>query len=104
MSFYFRLMEHHFDTKVAEQVGVIPAIVYYNIRYWCKKNEANEQHYYDGHYWTYNSLAAFKELFPYLTARQIEYALKKLIDSGFILKGNYSKNPYNKTTWYADIR
>ena len=94
-------MNHSFDVDVARKYGVHSAILLQNIVFWCQKNKANGMHEYDGNYWTYNSKKAFAELFPYMTARQIEYALKRLIDDGIIVTGNYNANAYDRTLWYA---
>ena len=69
--------------------------------YWVKLNEANETNYFDGDYWTYNSHRAYGELFPYMSKRQIETALQKLIENGLIKTGNYNKLAYDRTLWYA---
>ena len=94
-------MEHSFDIKIAEEYGVVPAILLKNIYYWVEKNKANNHNYNDGTYWTYNSKKAWKELFPYLTERQLEYALSKLIEAGLIITGNYNKSANDRTLWYA---
>lgn len=92
---------HYFDTNIAKEYGVNCAIILQNIDYWIKKNEANDKHYHDGCYWTYSSATAFEKLFPYMTQRQIRYALKKLRDSGIIITANYSDKQYDHTLWYA---
>ena len=94
-------MEHSFDIDIAKQYGVHSAVILKNIQFWIEKNKANEVNNYDGYYWTYNSKKAFAELFPYMTARQIDYALQKLIDDGLIITGNYNKVAYDRTLWYA---
>ena len=94
-------MEHSFDIDIAKRYGVQAAVILKNIHFWIEKNKANEVNYYDGYYWTYNSKKAFAELFPYMTARQIDYALQKLIDDGLIITGNYNKVAYDRTLWYA---
>lgn len=94
-------MEHSFDIAVAEKFGVHSAILFKHIYFWVTKNKANEKNFYDGNYWTYCSNKAFTELFPYFTSRQIDYALQKLIDEEVIITGNYNKNPYDRTLWYA---
>ena len=94
-------MQHYFDIKIAEQYGVVPAILLHNFEYWIALNKANKTHFHDGKYWTYNSKKALAELFPYLTARQIDYAIQKLIDEGIIVTGNYNKSTYDRTLWYA---
>ena len=94
-------MEHSFDVEIAEKVGVHAAVLYNNLRHWIAKNAANEQHFHDGMYWTYNSKRAFAELFPYMSERQVKTALEKLREEGYIVTGNYNGNPYDKTLWYA---
>ena len=94
-------MEHSFNIYIAKQYGVNAAVLLKNIYFWIEKNRANESNFNDGHYWTYNSKKAFAELFPYMTARQVDYALQKLIDEGIIITGNYNKVAYDRTLWYA---
>lgn len=94
-------MIHTFDTDVAELVGVNAAIIFQAISYWIKKNEANEEHYHDGSYWTYNSKSAWKLLFPYMGEKQFKSALQKLIDEGLIKTGCYNNKPFDRTLWYA---
>lgn len=94
-------MNHNFDVDIAMKYGVHSAILFNHLAFWIAKNEANKQNYFDGRYWTYNSREAFAKLFPYMTARQISYALEKLIKDGLVTTGNYNANPYDKTLWYA---
>ena len=97
-------MKYQFEKSVAEQVGVEAAILLSNIEFWVEKNAANEKHFYDGSYWTYNSKKAFADLFPFWTERQIRRLLDKLVDSGMLAKGNYNKRSYDKTLWYTSRR
>jgi hypothetical protein len=92
---------HTFDPKIAEQVGIAPAVIYQNIVWWTQKNAANEKHFYDGRYWTYNSVKAFEVLFPYLTLNQIRRSLEKLESDGLILSGSFNKSAYDRTKWYS---
>lgn len=93
--------EHHFNIKEAERYGVIQAVLLYNIRYWLKKNKANSRHDRDGRIWMYNSVSAFKELFPYLTENQIRHALKKLVEDGILIKDTFNRHNYDRTLWYS---
>lgn len=92
---------HYFDTDIAKEIGILPAILLQNINYWCEKNKANDKHLHDGFFWTYNSQKAFSELFDYASKRQIETALIKLKDDGYIITGNYNQVAYDRTLWYA---
>lgn len=94
-------MKHLFEVEIAVNYGVNAAILLENFGYWIKQNEANDINYFDGTYWTYNSRRAFRELFPYLSERQINTAIQKLIDNGLIITGNYNKSAYDRTLWYA---
>lgn len=94
-------MEHSFDIDIAQKYGIPSAVLLKHLHFWIEKNRANDTNYYDGYYWTYNSKKAFSDLFPYMTARQIDYALQKLIDDGIIVTGNYNKSAYDRTLWYA---
>lgn len=92
---------HFFDVHIAELYGVNCAVILQNIWHWIRKNEANGMNFYDGYYWTYNSTKAFKDLFPYLSQKQIETALKKLRDEHILITGNYNAVKYDRTLWYA---
>ena len=94
-------MKHIFDVEIAKKYGVHAAVILENIGYWVHRSEANDTNFYDGYYWTYNSKRAIAELFPYLTERQTEFALQKLIDAGLVLTGSYNKSPYDRTLWYT---
>ena len=94
-------MYHTFDVAVAKEVGVIPAILFQNLAFWCQHSQANGTNYHDGNFWTYNTVKALKAIFPYLTSSQIDTGMKKLVDAGLIVKGNYNKSAYDRTTWYA---
>ena len=94
-------MIHSFDTHIAKICGVREAVLLYNIDFWIAKNRANDKHFYDGMYWTYNSTKAFAELFDYLTQRVIENLLAKLIKDGYLVKGYYNNSSFDRTSWYA---
>lgn len=94
-------MEYTFDIMIAQKLGVNEAIIIRNIQFWIDKNKANNKHYYDGRYWTYNSISAFCEIFPFWTRDQIRYILKKLTEKEILISGNFNKNPYDKTLWYS---
>lgn len=94
-------MRHSFEVSVAAEYGVNAAILLDEIGHWVKLNEANRTHYHDGNYWTFNSRRAYRELFPYMSERQINTAFEKLISAGLIVTGNYNQNAYDRTLWYA---
>lgn len=94
-------MEHHFDVEIASKYGLTEAILLNNIYFWLQHNQANEKNFYDGYYWTYNSIKTFTMLFPYLTEKKIRNALSNLENSGLIKTGNYNRSSYDRTKWYT---
>ena len=51
--------DHHFNPVLAQTYGVDAAVFLHNIYFWLKHNKAYEKNFYEGRYWTFNSLAAF---------------------------------------------
>lgn len=94
-------MEHHFNVEAAKIVGVNAATILNHMIWWCQKNSASGTNVHDGRAWTYNTAASLSEIFPYLTENQVRTAIKKLIDSGLLMKGDYSANRYARPNYYA---
>jgi len=94
-------MTHSFDIAHAQKYGLNEAIVIHNFQFWITKNRANKTHNHDGRTWTYNTVKAFEELFPYLKYSQIRRCLESLVTQGVLVKGEYNKGPYDRTSWYA---
>lgn len=94
-------MMHYFDPAIAKLVGANAAVLYQNIVFWAEHNMRNGRHFHDGLWWTYNSRKAFSHQFDYLTEKQIRLGLEKLVKAGLIIKGEYNKANYDKTSWYS---
>lgn len=94
-------MDHSFNIDIAKKVGIAGAVLLNNIYWWVDKNAKNQINFYEDKYWTYNKKSAYLEQFPYLTENQLEYALTKLRDAGYIEVGNFNKSKYDRTLWYT---
>jgi hypothetical protein len=94
-------MNHSFNVDIAKKYGVELAIILENMQWWIAKNKANKKHFHQGSYWTYNSVKAFSELFPYWSVHQIGRFLRRLEDEGLIVSKNFNKAGYDKTKWYT---
>lgn len=94
-------MNHSFSVEVAVEYGMAEAVVLEYMYFWCQKNEANRKNIKDGLAWTYNSIKALCELFPYLTEKKIINTLKHLEDEGLLVSGCFNSNKYDRTKWYA---
>ena len=92
---------HHFKVALAKEYGIEEAIFIDEIQHQIKKNRFNERNFHEGRYWTYNSLKAYEETFPYMNAGKIKRVINNLIDKGILMKGNFNVNQYDRTCWYA---
>ena len=90
-------MKFHFDGAVAEMYGVDGAVFISRLQFWIEKNAANDRHWHEGRYWTYNSLRAMEKLFPFWSRRQIERIVKNLRDKGVLLTANYARDTHDRT-------
>jgi len=92
---------HSFEEDYAVKYGVESAIMIQNFKFWLAKNKANNKHFYEGRYWTYNSIKAFSELFPYWSDKQIRRILDSLEKNNILIVGNFNKSNYDRTKWYS---
>ncbi len=95
------IMENYFNVNVASRYDVNTAIFLHNIKFWTLINLANNDHMHDGQCWTYNTLEAYADIFPYWTVRQIRTIIDNCIDYGLLSKSNYNQTEYDRTAWYA---
>lgn len=94
-------MNHSFNVSLACDLGVLAATIFNSIGFWVDHNRANGKNFHDGRYWTYNTVSAWAEQFPYASKKQVYTALRKLCDSEYVTTGNYNQNPYDRTLWYS---
>lgn len=94
-------MYHSFDVELATKYGMVEAILLNHICFWLTKNKANNVHAHEGRYWTYGTMKAFAELYPYLTVNQVRRALENLKKKGLIIDAEYNTKPFDRTKWYS---
>jgi hypothetical protein len=71
------------------------------LAYWIKKNAANQKHYYDGRYWSYNSYPAFTKMFRGWKIETIRRIIRNCVKHELIIIGNFNKKTYDNTNWYT---
>lgn len=86
---------------VALRYGLEEAIFLDSILFWYKENRANQRNYRDGRWWTYNSINAFVELFPWWSKKQIRRISDSCKDKGALLAENYNSDQRDRTMWYT---
>lgn len=94
-------MEHSFNVDIANKHGIEEAILIHNLYFWISKNASGDKHWHDDRFWTYNTAKSWATLFPYMSERKIARVLSNLEERGVIVKGNYNKNRFDRTCWYA---
>ena len=94
-------MNHSFDIDIAKDYGIEEAILLNHLYFWIEKNKANNKCFYNETYWTYSTKKGLAILFPYMTTRKIDYALKNLIDKDLIETGNFNTDGRDRTLWYS---
>jgi hypothetical protein len=94
-------MEHAFNVEIAKIYDVDLALFIQNLKHWTLRNLANKKHIHDGYCWTFNTLEALCDIFPYWTSRQLQRIIARAVDNGLVKKGNYNTTTYDRTCWYA---
>ncbi len=90
------------NKTLARALGLNEALVLQQINYWIEINKKSGKNYHDGKYWTYNSIRAWQEKdFDYMSVDTVKRTFAKLEKSGYLLIGNYNKDPRDKTKWYT---
>lgn len=94
---------HYFDVEVARRCGVNAAILLSDIQYWCERSKGDPAHLREGRVWMWSSVRDFRERHPYLTARQIRYALEQLTAAEVVITAQYSDRALDRTIWYSPV-
>ncbi len=75
---------------VARRYGLEEAIFLDSLMFWYRENRANGRNFRDGRWWTYNSVSAFEELFPWWSGKQLRRIAASCKEKGALLAGNYN--------------
>ncbi len=94
-------MQYQFDVDIAKKYGVDEAVFVHYIAFWVRTNEANKRNCFGGKTWTYNSIAALTEIFPFWSARQIDRVTKSCKEKGLVETEQLSENQRDRTLWYT---
>jgi hypothetical protein len=92
---------HLMNVALATKYGTNEALFLSNVCWWIEKNIANQTHFYEERYWTYNSMTAFAKLFPYFKEHQIRHIIDKLKEEKVLFIGNFNRTGFDRTQWYS---
>jgi|GEM_PF-5765896 len=92
---------HILDASTAEKFGVYESILIEYFRYWICRNRNKQKNLHEGHFWTYNTLSHLCKVYPYLTLKMIRTTIDSLVRQGVLLKSEFNRNRWDRTSWYA---
>lgn len=91
-----------FNPRLAVEIGLNESIVLQKIHYWIVNNERNGINYYEGRYWTFNSIKKWRDdFFPWWSVDTVKRTFKSLENKELLIVGNFNKKGYDKTKWYT---
>lgn len=90
------------NKTLARVIGLNEALILQQINYWIEINKKTGNNYYEGRYWTYNSIRSWQENdFDYMSFETVKRTFAKLEKQGYLITGNFNKDPRDKTKWYT---
>lgn len=92
---------HAFNVEHAELYGIECAILISHFQFWIDQNRVLGRNFHDGRTWTYQTQKEIAAVYTYWNRDKVQDILKKLVEFGVIIKGNYNKLKLDKTQWYA---
>lgn len=92
---------HSYDVDNACLYGVECAILINHFIFWIEQNQTLGRNFHDGRTWMYQTQKEIAAIYPYWSEDTIFRNIKKLVDEGVLIKGNYNKTSFDKTIWYA---
>lgn len=90
-----------FRVDLACEVGVPESIILGHFHYWLTVNESNPDMNRDGKVWLYASRKAIQDTLPFLSDKVIRNSIDRLIEAGWLVKGDYNLSLTNKANWYS---
>lgn len=90
------------NKTLARELGLNEALILQQIHYWIEINKKTGKNFYEGRYWTYNSIRSWRENdFDYMSFETVKRTFAKLEKQGYLITGNFNKDPRDKTKWYT---
>lgn len=86
---------------MAAVYGMEEAVFLDAIMFWYRANRGDNRNFYDGRWWTYNSVKAYESIFPWWNAGQIRRIIARCREKGALLAGDYNEDRRDRTAWYS---
>ncbi len=92
-----------FKEEIAKEYGVESAILLQHFIYSISHHKKNNTHFYEGRYWTYDSITTLTNLYSFWSGRVIDRIIKNLLDKNVLVSGCFNKHKYDRTKWFAFV-
>ena len=107
-------IHHSFDIDLATIYGPNEAVLIHHFQYWIRHNRKLKRNLHKGRTWSYQTLEEIAAHYPYLSTQEVRGLLERLTtgkgrrsrknEKEFVpvlLKGNFNRTGFDRTTWYA---
>jgi hypothetical protein len=95
------MSDHSFNPFIAKKYNINVAILLNSFVFWTRTNSAKEENFHEDRFWCFGTPEYFSKYFPYFTIKQIKYALQQAIEFELLIKSNFNKKGYDRTSWYS---
>ncbi len=92
---------HAFLVENATLYGIECAILINHFKFWIEQNQSMNKNFHDGRTWMYQTQEEIAAIYPYMNRAKIQACIQKLVDNKILIRGNYNRSSFDKTTWYA---
>lgn len=93
-------MEHSFNVRLAQKIGVEKALIIKELQSMCEYKKNNELNEKDGKHWVYYSSEALAKKFPYFKPSSIRRWMMELEEDGYIESAYLSSDKRDRVKWY----
>jgi len=77
------------------------AVVLEGIARGCMRHASEGTHEHDGRYWMYQTCKGMAEYYGTMSEDAVHRKVQKLLKEGMIVRGNFNKIGFDRTSWYA---
>ena len=94
-------MLHKFNTGIAKRYGIHAALMADYIRSEIIENEFHGRACHNRQTWMRSSQMMFTAVMPYLSKHAVHRSIKKLIQDGILVRGEFNVSRFDRTAWYS---
>jgi len=92
---------HSFNVEFAQLYGIECAILINHFQFWIEQNQRMGRNFHEGRTWMFQTQKEIASHYPYWSEDVVYKLIKKLVDEGVLIKGNFNKKKFDQTKWYA---